>query len=121
MDIRIKATDFEMTPGVQDYLDERLQTIEKHLGDGADVARCEIELGRAAGHSQRGENWFSEIQIIIPGKEDLRVVAHAESVNASIDAMKDEILGRVTKNKSKRFALTRKAGARIKDWLRWGS
>ena len=120
MDIRIKATDFEITSQTADYLDERMLAIEKHLAGDAEIARCEIELGRAAGHSQHGKNWFSEIQIIIPGTEDLRVVAHAESVNAAIDAMKDEILGRLKKDKTKRFSHARKAGARIKEWLRFG-
>ena len=117
MDVRIKATDFEMTDDVQDYLDERILAIEKHMGD-ADLARCEVELGRAAGHSKHGENWFAEFQIAVPGSDLVRVVAHGETVNAAIDAAKDEMLGRVKKDKTKRFASARRTGARIKDWLR---
>lgn len=120
MDIRIKATDFEMNTAAEDYLDERIQSIEKHLGDDALAARCEVELGRAAGHSKHGENWFAEFQVSYPGVEVMRVVAHAETVNAAIDAAKDEILLKLKKDKSRRFSRARKIGAQVKDWLRFG-
>ena len=121
MDIRIKATDFEMNSQVQDYLDDRLLAIEKHMGGDAEIARCEVELGRAAGHSQTGENWFAELQVHVPGNDVVRVVAYDTTVNAAIDAAKDELLGRLKKDRTKRFARTRKAGAKIKEWLRFGS
>lgn len=120
MDIRIKATDFEMNAAVEDYLDDRMLAIEKHLGSDADTARAEVELGRAAGHSKHGENWFAEFQIMVPGAEVMRVVAHGESVNAAIDAAKDEALLKLKKGKTKRVGETRKLGARIKEWMRWG-
>ena len=121
MDTRIKATDFEMNTAIEDYLDERMLVIEKHLGETADHARCEIEIGRAAGHSNKGEVWFAEFQVMYPGSETIRVVGHAESVNAAIDAAKDEMLITLKKDKTKRFSQSKKLGARIKDWLRWNT
>ena len=120
MDIRIKTTDFAMNSQVEDYLDERILTLEKHIGTDAENARCEIEIGRAAAHSKHGENWFAEVQIWIAGGDQVRVVAHGETVNAAIDAAKDEILGRLKKDKTKRFVRARAVGAAIKNWLRFG-
>ena len=120
MDVRIKTKDFEMTDLTREYLDQRCLTIEKHLGGDADTARCEVEIGRDAGHSKRGENWFAEIQVTLPGSNVVRVVHRGETVNAAIDAAKDEILLKLQKDKTRRFALTRKAGAKLKDWLKFG-
>src|SRR5262245_14454852 len=120
MNIRIKATDFEMNNAVENYLDERMQAIEKHLGDEADHSRCEVEIGRAAGHSNKGENWFAEIQVISPGADLVRVVGHAESVNAAIDAAKDEMLLTLKKDRTRRLSQSKKLGAKMKEWLRWG-
>jgi ribosome-associated translation inhibitor RaiA len=121
MNVRIKVSDFEMNKNIEDYLDERVQAIEKHLGDDAAHSRCEIEIGRAAGHSNKGENWFAEFQILTPGEDLVRVVGHGETVNAAIDSAKDEILVTLKKDRTKRFSQTKKLGAKMKEWLRWGS
>ena len=118
MDIRIKSTNFEMTPDTQSYLDERLATIERHLGDDARVARIEIELGREAAHSQSGENWFAELQIRIPGGNYARVVAKAEGVNAAIDGAKDEMLRKLRTSKKEKSGFLKKSGAALKRMLR---
>lgn len=110
-----------MNSAVSDYLDERMQAIEKHLGSDASITRAEIEIGRAAGHSKHGENFFAEFQIMAPGNDPLRVVAHGETVNAAIDAAKDEILLKLKKDKTKRETDVRRLGAKIKDWMRWGA
>jgi ribosome-associated translation inhibitor RaiA len=120
MDVRIKVTDFEMNSQVEDYLDERIEFVEKHLGDDADHARCEVELGRAAGHSNKGENWFAEFHITYPGADLIRVVGHGTTVNGAIDAAKEELLVTMKKGRSIRITESKKLGAKIKNWLRWG-
>ena len=68
MNIRIKATDYQMTPDTEAYLGERLKTLEKLLGETADLARCEVEIGRDAGRPRHGANlYFAEIRIAPPG------------------------------------------------------
>ena len=49
MDIRIKSTDYDITPEVSRYLEGRTASIEKLLADQAVHARLEIEVGRDAG------------------------------------------------------------------------
>ena len=92
MDRRFKTKDYEMLPDVATYLDERMKTIEKHLGEEADKVRMEVEIGKSAGHSKRGDNWFAEVQIIRPGEARARVTAKGQTVNEAIDAAKEEIL-----------------------------
>ena len=120
MDIRLKTTDYQMTDIVQSYLDDRVATIEKHLGERANKARIEIELGRAGGHSKHGENWFAEFQVTIPGGEHVRVVAQGETMNAAIDAAKDECLMKIKKDRTRYITNMRHVGAKVKQWLKGG-
>ncbi len=120
MDIRIKATDYELTEETRNYLETRLATLEKLLG-GAPNVRFEVELGRAAGRARHGKNlWFAEIQIIVPGQEPVRATNNAEGINAAIDDAKEEVERQLRKNKQRGIRLTRRVGARIKNLL-WRS
>src|SRR4051812_1584510 len=118
MDIRIKATNFEMKDVVSNYLDERIGTIERHLGADSETARLEVEVGRKAGHSQHGENWFAELQLRIPGGNYSRVVGEAETVQAAIDEAKDEMLRKLRTTNREHTGFLRKSGAALKRMLR---
>ncbi len=113
---KLKASDYEMTSEVSDYLNDKIATIEKMVEE---PARCEVEIGRAVGHSQQGNVWKAEI-IVDQGGERLVAVAMGESVNAAIDVAKDEILQQLRKSKGKHVAMARRVGARIKAWTRFG-
>lgn len=119
MQIRIKSTEFEMTTEVQVYLEQKIAAIEKLLAHNARMARCEVELGRAVGHSQQGDVWRAEIIVL---HEGMRHVAEAtgESVNAAIDVAKDEILQQLRKNKDRSTTLMRRLGNRLKKFARRG-
>ncbi len=120
MDIRIKATDYELTEEARNYLETRLVAIEKLLG-GAPHVRFEVELGRAAGKARHGKNlWFAEIQVIVPGQDPVRATNNSESINAAIDDARAEVERQLRKNKQRGLRLTRRVGARIKNLL-WRS
>ena len=117
MDIRIKTTDYELTAETSAYLDERLAPIEKAV-EKDEAARCEVELGRHTGHSKQSEDhWFAELNVITKGNR-FRSTAHAASINAAIDEVKDEILHTLRKEKRLHHRLWRKGGALIKNALR---
>jgi ribosome-associated translation inhibitor RaiA len=120
MDIRIKTTDYSMPLEVADYLDQRIAAIEKLLSGDAKNARCEVEVGRAAGHPQQGDIWRAEFIVIREGERSV-AVATGESVNAAIDLAKDEILQQLRKNKGKSQTLSKRMGSRFKEWTRWGN
>jgi ribosome-associated translation inhibitor RaiA len=92
MDIRTKTTEYEITPDVSNYLDERIASLEKLLGADANTARLEVEVGRAAGGQRHGEYlWFAEFQIVQPGLDRIVTRNNEPTINAAIDAAKDEI------------------------------
>lgn len=110
-----------MTPEVEKYLDERIAHIEKLLGDEASAARCEVELGRAAGRPRHGANiWFAEVQIIYSGGVRIRATNNAESINGAIDDVKKEVERQLLKTKRLNRRAIHKGGAIAKRMLRSG-
>ncbi len=121
MDIRIKATEYQLTPEVSAYLEEKMAAIEKLLGSDADLARCEVEVGRDAGNQRHGEHvWFAEINVRYPGGEPIRVTNNESTVNAAIDMAKDEAVRQLRKSRRTHTRFIRKSGALLKNMMRWG-
>ncbi|MDZ4227329.1 MAG: ribosome-associated translation inhibitor RaiA [Patescibacteria group bacterium] len=121
MDIRIKATDYELTPQVEEYLAQRIDALRKFVGDKADVTRCEVELGRDAGRQRHGDNlYFAEIRIISPGEASVYARNNSESVNGAIDDVKEEVERQLRKSKRVNMSFMRKGGALAKRLMWWG-
>lgn len=120
MDIRIKATGSELTPETRVYLDERIAALEKFITD-ARTARCEVELGLAAGGQRHGANlWFAEIRILVPGNDAVYARNNASSVNAAIDDVKEEVERQLRREKKLHIRMARRTGAAIKNWMKFG-
>ena len=110
MDIRVKATDYQITPEVSEYLDQRVAQIEKTLGAESEQARFEVEIGRAEGHHKHSEyHYFAELQLMRPGTARLVASNHEPTVNAAIDNAKDELLRQLRQDKRLHSRLWRKS------------
>lgn len=119
MNTRVKTTDYTMTPATADYLDQKLKALQKFLDEEKGEALCEVEIGRAAGHPERGNIWRAEVNIVSGGR-DYRAEAQAETVNAAIDEVKDEITRQFRKDKRFHIRLVRRGGALLKRLMRFG-
>ncbi|MBI4079623.1 HPF/RaiA family ribosome-associated protein [Candidatus Kaiserbacteria bacterium] len=119
--MRVKATDFQMTPDVQAYLDSRIESLQKLLADSEDIARIEVELGRDAGRPRHGANiWFAEIHIIVPGAERIYARNNSESINGAIDDVKEEAERQLRRERKLHIRFYRKGGALAKRLMRFG-
>ena len=108
-----------MTPEVSGYLAEKLLALDKYVSKDDESVKCEVEIGRTTGHHQSGPIFRVEINVSI-GKKLLRAESTEDSIHAAIDSAKDEIVKRLRRHKGRQFALLRKGGERIKDFLRFG-
>ncbi|MEY4747106.1 MAG: Sigma 54 modulation protein / ribosomal protein [Candidatus Parcubacteria bacterium] len=119
MDIRVKTTDYQMTQDVSEYLNGRLRSLEKLLGADAQLARCEVELGRDAGRPRHGANiFFAEIHIICPGGAKAYARNNSESINGAIDDVKEETERQLRRERKLHIRLYRRGGAFAKRLLR---
>mgnify|MGYP003394328882 CR=1 FL=1 len=121
MEIRTRTNDYEMMSEVELYLESRLTHLEKILGSDADLARCEVVLGRDAGRPRHGAHvWFAELQVTYPGSPVLRASNRSESINGAIDDAKAELERQLTRERKLHIQLIRKGGAAIKSLIRRG-
>jgi ribosomal subunit interface protein len=121
MDVRIKATDYQLTPETKAYLWERLEALRKLLAEGDELTRIEVELGRDAGRPRHGANiWFAEINVMQPGEGTIRATNRAQSINAAIDDVKEEVERQLRGARKLHIRLLRKSGAFAKRLLRFG-
>lgn len=121
MDIRVKATDHELSFETKAYLDERLAGIEKLLAGDAPAARCEVELGRDAGRPRHGANiYFAEMRVMVPGGPSVYARNNSESINGAIDDVKEEAERQLKRERKLHIRLYRKSGALAKRLLRFG-
>ena len=119
METRIKANDYQLTPNVSDYIDERMRAIERLLGSDSGHARAELTVGRASGKSRHGDYmWFAEIDVRAPGGIHAHASNHEDTVNAAVDRAKEEILTQLRKGKQFHRRWIRKTGSAIKGLMR---
>ncbi len=119
MHYNIKTTNFDMTPEVSKYLDDKLVTLEKFINKDDGSVKCDVEIGRTTEHHKSGKVFRAEINISI-GKKMLRAESEEASINAAIDNVKDEISRRLNRKKGRSFALLKRGGGKIKKMLRIG-
>lgn len=120
MNTRIKSKkEVPVTQEVKRYLDAKLASLGRLLGKTAEKARCEVELGKAAGKKHQSDYmWYAEVHIKVPGEIEAYAKNHAQTVNAAIDDVKEEVERQLRKGKKKQIADMRRAGAKIKRMVR---
>jgi len=117
MKINLKATNIIITPEISDYLDKRLQGIEKFLPADKDSFTISVELGKTTKHHQTGDIFRAEIMIYIGG-QTFRAVSENIDLYSSIDDMKDEVGRELASHKEKRLSILRRGGQRLKNIIR---
>lgn len=113
MQINIKATNFELTPEINDYINKKIGGLEKFIEFAGSSAQIWVEVGRTTKHHRTGNIFRAEIQIRLP-HWDKGVRAEAENYDlyAAIDEAREEMKRELGKIKDKKISLIRK-GARF--------
>src|SRR3989344_2097170 len=114
---KIKTTNISIDSNIEDYLDKRLEAIEKLIDPENPTLLIEIELGRTSKHHQSGDIFRAEINLTIDG-DSFRAVAEKSDLMSAIDQIKDEIANELRSHKGRRQSLIKRSGARIKALLR---
>jgi putative sigma-54 modulation protein len=99
MQIQIKATKIELTDAIKDYVQKKVDMLEKFLGD-TQVINCHFEVGLAIGGQHSGEIYRAEINLDVPGKL-LRVEKTEKNLYKAIDKVKDHAEREIVKFKKK--------------------
>lgn len=89
MHVNIKAKNLELTPAISDYVQIKVDMLEKYLGD-IKVINCDFEVEKAVGGQNKGEIFRAEINLDIP-RELLRVEKTEVDLYKAIDKVKDHL------------------------------
>jgi ribosomal subunit interface protein len=118
--INIKTTNFEITTEVNNYVDDKLDTIAKLavVEDQDTEIKCDIELEMTK-EQKSGEVWRAEMNLSVGG-EKFRAESRGQTIFAALDELKDEMSKLLRRNKKKRFDMVRRSGAKMKEWMRFG-
>lgn len=101
MKINIKSSKIELTPAIKDYVQEKMDMLEKNLGS-IKVLNCDVEVGVTSNHHNKGEIYRTEVNLSLPG-ELLRVEKTEEDLYRSIDNVKDHLTMSIKKYKEKKI------------------
>ena len=101
MQINIKATNIDLTEKIKDYIQEKMDMLEKYLGN-IDVIRVNFEVEMTTRHHTKGEIYRAEANLVVPG-DILRVEKTEKDLFKAIDKVKDHLMRSIRRHKEKRI------------------
>lgn len=106
MQINLKATKISLTPEIKDYVQKKMDMLEKYLGE-IKVTNCHFEVEQITKHHQKGEIFRAEANLEIPGKL-LRIEKTEDEIFKAIDEVKDHLAEIIKERKEKMIDRRRK-------------
>ncbi len=118
MKLTKKATNFQFTEAVEEYLEKHLITpLQRFIDKNDESTALSIEVGKTTQHHNKGDVFRAEANLHVAGRV-LRAESEREDLHAAIDEVREELVRELTSFKKKRFDLLKRGGQKIKDFLR---
>ena len=117
MNIKIRSTNFDITPAIDEYVNRKISSLEKFLDSQSQIL-CEVEIGRTTKHHKSGDIFRAEVNITAPNIKQVFAVAEEGDLYSAIDIVRDELERLIVSRKDKRNTLFRRGGQRIKEYLK---
>ncbi len=107
MQIKIKATNIELTPEIKGYIQEKMDMLDKYLGS-VQVMNADFEVAMTTRHHNKGKIYRTEANLNVPG-DLLRVEKTEKDLFKAIDKVKDHLTRSIKRYKEKRTDKKRKS------------
>lgn len=108
MQINIKTNKFVLDSKSKDYVTEKINMLEKYLGD-TQVLNCDVEVGLTTGGQNTGKIFYAEVNLEVPG-ELIRVKKVEKDILKAIDKTKDHLARSIKRYKEKKVDKKRQNG-----------
>ncbi len=115
MNINIKATNIELTSAISDYVNKKVEGIQKFIHKGE--AQVQVEVGKTTNHHKNGEVYKAEIDIRIGGKKFF-AESSSEDLYAALDEAKEAIVSELTHNKDRAQTLFKRGAISVKKMIK---
>jgi ribosomal subunit interface protein len=116
MNINIKTTAISLTPSISDYIDKKMEPVKK-LFENDPSATCNFEVGKTTQHHKSGDVFRAEAHIVA-AKRDIYSESEQSDLYVAIDAVRDEVMRRISSDKIKRISSIRRGGIIVKDMVK---
>ncbi len=100
MKTNIKASKIKLTPAIKAYAQEKMDMLDRYLGD-IPAVNCDVEVGLAVGSHQSGKIYRAEVNLEVPGTL-LRVEKTEKDLYKAIDKTKDHLARSIKRYKEKK-------------------
>jgi len=101
MQLNLKATNLELTPQLKEYVQKKMDMLEKYLGS-MKVFNASFEVCRTTHHHLKGEIYCAEANFMVKGQL-LRVTKTEKDLYKAIDKVKDHMELIIKKYKEKKI------------------
>lgn len=99
MKIDIKATKIDLTEDLKDYIQKKMDMLDKYLGSFS-VVECYVDLSLAVGGQKTGRIYRTEVVMKLP-KTTLVVEKIESDIMKSVDKVKDQLAEAIVQYKEK--------------------
>ncbi len=115
MNIIIKTKNFELTPALREFAEEKISSLERYF-DVFQVAdapglkssiEVDAEIGKTTTNQRHGDIFRAEVLITFPGGK-IRAGVSADDLEKAIVAVRDDLQRQITDFKEKMLEKTRK-------------
>lgn len=100
MEIKIKATNLELTEYLRKLVDQKIKKIGKLLSEYPDLI-VEVELDKITKHHSKGDIFRAEVQVQVPGGKMLRSESKRENFRLSLTDVREQLMLQIKKYKDK--------------------
>ncbi len=87
MTINIVHRGVELTEAIKQYVEEKIQSLEKYAGD---LQHADVEVGMTNHHHQKGKIFLCKVVLQVPGQV-IRIEREAEDLYKAIDKVRDHV------------------------------
>lgn len=120
MEIKILTKNIELTPAIRDYVEKRVTNLGKLLNkiedEGGEVL-INFEVGKSTNHHKAGEYFHTDCSIKIKGN-NYYASSDKEDLYEAIDAVKDSLFNKISKEKDKKQTLFKRGASSVKKMMK---
>ena len=110
MKIITKTKNFELTDGMQIFVDTKLASLKKFIdvlkedapGKGKSLAEVFVELGKETAHHRKGNIFTCQLDVKLPGRR-LVVKANSDDLNKAVVGARKELEREIKEYKVKKI------------------
>jgi putative sigma-54 modulation protein len=120
MNINLQAKNIELTEAIRDYVEKRVTNLGKLLSkieSGGEEVYVYFEVGKSTNHHKSGEFFHTDCSIKIKGK-NYYASSDKEDLYEAIDAVKDSLFNKISKEKDKKQTLFKRGAISVKKMMK---